>query len=362
MRTDSLFSELVLRLAPHPENIATESLLYILRKYPEVWTPLAAWIGLTGISMPPTLAFRTQVLSPEDDAIPDLVGTDSVGDPVFIVEAKFWADLTPNQPATYLRRLPNGKQAILLVIVPGLRFEIVWSKLLQNCRNAAIMVADHTDPAHELRAAAVAPTHVLALTSWRAVLTVLLRDADPRRDMALCGDVEQLGGLCSRMDSTEFLPLTPKDVERHIGQRVQQFADLVDTVVAVLVRDHGATTKGLTTGGRQSTYGRFFRLASLGCFLAYMPPLWSRYGETPLWLNVKLRNKDNDNQWDTPLGLCDQVYAAFAGRPNRVCEHEGGIHVGINLPVGVESREVVTEVVGQILFVAAKCGVPSAAT
>lgn len=349
MRSDSLFAEIVLQLAPHPENLATEALLYLLRRYPLAWPALRAWIGLTGLPVPEALAFRTQVTDHTDDAIPDLVGVDADGDPIVICEAKFWADLTPNQPATYVRRLPTRKPALVLVLAPALRFEILWPKLRQNCVAAGIVIGEAADVAHELRSAAVGPTHVLALTSWGATLARLLSEADTRHDHHLRSDLEQLSGLCARMDSTEFLPLGPHDVSRHLGQRVQQFADLVDKVVAVLVHTHGANTKGLTTGGNQATYGRYFRLGTLACFLAYAPPLWARYGETPLWLRVK------NEEWKTPQSLREQLHRAFAGLPNRVCEDEGYLYVGINLPVGIESGGVIAEIVRQILFTAEKC-------
>ena len=349
MRTDSLFAEIVLRIAPHPENLATEALLYLLRKYPQTWTSLGAWIGLTGTPMPQALAFRTQVTDKADESIPDLVGVDSAGDAILVCEAKFWADLTPNQPATYLGRLPPNKHAMVLVIAPAMRFEILWPKLRLNCKSAGLSLGEDSDAAHELRATTVDARHRLALTSWRAILGIVLRDADTRSDNDLRGDAEQLSALCMRMDSTEFLPLAPADVSRQIGQRVQQFADLVDRAVGILVRDHGANTKGLGTGGTQSTHGRFFLLRSLSYFLAYSPPLWSRYGETPLWLRV------TNEEWKAPRSLYDQIHKIFAGLPNRVCEEDGDIYVGIGLPVGVESAGVIEEIVRQILWTAERC-------
>lgn len=350
MRTDSIFAEIVLRLAPHPENLATEALLYILRKYPETWEPLRAWLCQGGAELPASLTFSSQVFNEADSSIPDLVGVDSAGDSVLIIEAKFWADLTPNQPSTYLRRLPPNKAAMVLVVAPEKRLDILWPKLRLNCEAADIQLSNESTASNDLHVAAAGSDHLLAVTSWRAVLALLRTDADIRHERDLHSDVEQLSGLCARMDSTEFLPLGPEDLSRLIGQRVQQFADLVDRVVTLLVRSHGANTKGLTTGGRQSTYGRFFRLHSLGCFLAYSPPMWSRYGETPLWLVVK------DADWQSSKTLHDQVHRLFAGSPNRVCEHDGETYVGIRLLVGAESATVIADIVRQILMVAERCG------
>ena len=54
------------------------------------------------------LLFSSPVSS-NDDTIPDLVATDIAGNKIFIVENKFWAKLTPNQPVGYLPLL--SKQA-----------------------------------------------------------------------------------------------------------------------------------------------------------------------------------------------------------------------------------------------------------
>ena len=356
MRTESLFSELVLRLASQPENIATEALDYILRRYPSSWLAIRAWLALTGIQLPESLAFRTQVSGDNDNAIPDLIGVDTFGEHIFILEAKFWADLTPNQPSTYIRRLPSGKQGLVLVVSPGLRLQILWQKLLHNCATADIEINVGTMVASELRASTLSTEHALALTSWRALLAILLRDAEARGDNALAGDVDQLAGLCARMDSTEFLPLQPAELSRLIGQRVQQYADLVDQVVTVLVQNYGADVKGLTTARRQSTYGRFFKSGSYTFLLAYSPPLWAEYGETPIWLRI------TDEEWNATPKVRERVVTAVLGLTNNIGERDGQPYIGINVPVGVDSASVAESVISQIVYLISKTNDPKSAT
>ena len=165
MRTESLFSELVLRLASHPENIATEALIYILKKYASAWPPLKAWLGLAGTQLPDSLAFSTQFPDQSDNSIPDMVGVNELGEQVLIIEAKFWAELTPHQPSTYLRRLPIGKPAMVLVIAPAMRSEILWTKLVQNCSSDDVRVGEGSDVASDLRVARVGSEHMLVQTS-----------------------------------------------------------------------------------------------------------------------------------------------------------------------------------------------------
>ena len=67
----------------------------------------ASFIGILrgcGIDLAESLHFRTQVTG-DDATRPDLVGKDQAGREVLLIEAKFWAGLTENQPVSYLERL-----------------------------------------------------------------------------------------------------------------------------------------------------------------------------------------------------------------------------------------------------------------
>ena len=49
---------------------------------------------------------RTQPTGKEGER-PDLAGVDREGRECVLIEAKFWAGLTSNQPVAYLKRLPS---------------------------------------------------------------------------------------------------------------------------------------------------------------------------------------------------------------------------------------------------------------
>jgi hypothetical protein len=51
-----------------------------------------------GVDLPADLAFHSQVGDPQSGR-PDLVATDDLGSERLIIEAKFWANLTGNQPS-----------------------------------------------------------------------------------------------------------------------------------------------------------------------------------------------------------------------------------------------------------------------
>lgn len=95
----TLFGYLATRFRSHPENLATESLCYVLRQSPVARQAFTQYIAQPPVWFEQKLVFQAQAAG-KDGAIPDLVGTDQEGRKVLIGEAKFWAGLTDNQPVT----------------------------------------------------------------------------------------------------------------------------------------------------------------------------------------------------------------------------------------------------------------------
>ena len=89
------------------EVLATAGLGYILEQSAECRQSLQALVDACGASVSADLDYRTQATG-DDAAIPDLVGTRPGAGPELIIEGKFWAGLTANQPCTYLKRLQVG--------------------------------------------------------------------------------------------------------------------------------------------------------------------------------------------------------------------------------------------------------------
>jgi hypothetical protein len=128
MSNAGLLAALASRLSAHPENIATEALLHVLKQHGCARIAVTQFVHQADLMEPPTLTYQSQVTG-EDGAIPDLVGFDGEGRQRLILEAKFWADLTPNQPGTYLQRLVPGVQSALLFVCPDSRRELLWDRL-----------------------------------------------------------------------------------------------------------------------------------------------------------------------------------------------------------------------------------------
>ena len=175
MSTPSLFGHLASRFAPHPENLATEALLYVLRS-PTARAALVRGLGRAGATLPRDLRFSSQVVA-EDSSIPDLIGKDEDGQKRLIVEAKFWAGLTENQPGAYIAQLPGELDSVLLFVAPAARFTSLWPELLSRAQgHLAEGDAASLDEHKEFRRVQLDGPRSLVLMSWRLLLSAVRRD------------------------------------------------------------------------------------------------------------------------------------------------------------------------------------------
>src|SRR5215469_8479488 len=136
-----LFGHLVSRFSTHPENLATEAVAFIVNPSAAMREALRRLVGRTGIELPQLATFRSQA-GDDQGNIPDLIGLDASGAERLLIENKFWAGLTQNQPAGYLERLPAEGGAVLVFVVPDKRLPIVWSELAGSAMNRGTRLPD----------------------------------------------------------------------------------------------------------------------------------------------------------------------------------------------------------------------------
>ncbi len=281
----SLFGHLVHNFSKHPENLATEALAFILGSSAVARKALANLLAPTGVALPADLTFVTQVAG-SDQAIPDLVGRTPANEPVLIGEAKFWAGLTGNQPVTYLRRLADRADGLLLFIAPARRFTTLWAELVRRCNAAHLTAGEKQQVNDEFLYCQVKRGPVLALVSWRLLLASMGQALDAAGEHHVAADIHQLQGLCERMDSEAFIPLGPEEMTSAIGTRMIQFSDIVNNLTDLLVHEGKASIKGLKATATANGFGRYMRIGPYGCMLQLNYGLWSNLRETPLWLTI----------------------------------------------------------------------------
>ncbi len=91
------------------EVAATESLVYLLSSSASTRVALHRLISQRVPSLPDDLVYRGQVISEGSAGRPDVVGFAPDGQRRIIVEGKFWAGLTDQQPVGYLKLLPSDR-------------------------------------------------------------------------------------------------------------------------------------------------------------------------------------------------------------------------------------------------------------
>ena len=130
---------------------------------------------------------------------------------------------------------------------------------------------------------------MLALTSWRHLVGLVLQALRTAGSTALAQDAEQLLALTEVMDSRAYSPVLPGDYGPGEARRIQQLQRLIDGVRA------GAGASLLVEPAGRSSHGRIFygwylrsRKTQKSVWFGFLPRLWDREGISPLWLQVRV--------------------------------------------------------------------------
>lgn len=337
-----MFGYLVTRLAAHPENVATDALHYVLSTSPTVARALEDHLRRVA-ELPAGLHFDVRA-NGEDGSIPDLAGIADDGSTPLLVEAKFYAGLTANQPVAYLERLPADRPGLLLFVVPATRLELLWTEVLDRAGLAA------PGGGGELRQLPYTDQRVLAMTSWRSLLAVLVEAATAAGDRSATANLDQLRGLCDRMDSQAFHPVAPEELSGSVAVRLQQYLELINKSVDRLIAD-GVATSGSSDfrrGGLRAGvqwWGRYFGITGVSCLLRISTGPWARDRATPLWLQIGYNSRPS------PAATWAAVAPLQAER-NRVFRRKSCIDVAIDLLPGAEEEAVLDHIASQLQRVA----------
>lgn len=325
------------RLGSGAEDLATEALAFLLR------TPAAA-TGLLNHArrscplLTEPARYRTQDRSVTDDGIPDLVGVGPDGTTPLIIEAKFGAALTANQPVTYLQRLLDREEpSLLLFLVPTRREAPIWAELQRRCADAGMELVCEGG-----RSVGQWGNITVAVSRWQDLLRDLelapVPVEDHRRQLS---ELEQLRGLCEREDRNLFRPFTSEFLNGDVGQRLLDLDELLNEVVNVLASEGEASTKGLRWSSGQGWFGRYVKLAEWECLLKVDFRSWGRES-TPLWLRI------TDTRAPANQDLLNILEPLVGTRHPRFINDGGLMQFSIGLPHGSERDEVFAAVDAQV--------------
>ena len=230
---------------------------------------------------------ETEVVGKKRDRI-DLAAYDEADAERVLVEVKFGADLSDNQPAEYLRRLPvDGNVSVLLFVAPESRLETLWPEIRDMAKRGGFALNDVSETGR-LRAAAVAGgNRRLMLTSWRLLLEAMRSRAAADDDSSAEQDLRQLNGLCEQEDAAVFRPLLETEIGPEFpSHRMPDFRRLVDDATELLVQEGRAETQGLKATPLTTGYGRYLRIGRKEAWLGVSQELWAQKGkeQTSIWI------------------------------------------------------------------------------
>lgn len=340
-KDDTLLAHLAWMLSSRHEDVAVEALGYIL-KSASARRVLEDLMKVGGADSGEIVSVQTQV-GGEEGTRPDLVGFDRNSVECLIIEAKFWAGLTANQPNAYLKRLLSDKA--LLFVAPVSRIETLWAELRRRAGEyGSIGNFTHTT---EFKSASVDREECgrkhLMLISWQDLLDQLQND----RDCDMNDEIMQLKGFINRTDESGFPPLGPEELALDIPRRLNGLRKLVDDATVRAV-EHGDRTR---ITARNVGYGRYLRIAGTGTWFGIDTDRWARgsYPDTPLWLIFEQWTEDNS----VPLSRTREALRSLMHKdPGECIDEDSAVLVPIPLPTEVEYDMVLEAVVERIRTVA----------
>ena len=320
------------------EAIATEALGYILSRSEAGRSALRGTIQTVGVDVGPIARVQTEVVGKKMERI-DLSAFNEANEERVLIEVKFWAELTGNQPCEYLARLPNDdKPSVLLFVTPEIRLATFWSEILRRAREGGFVLGRILESG-SLRAVPISGSRRwLMLTSWRALLGSMSSRASVDGESSAERDILQLNALCEREDTEAFQPLRGGELSLEFPRIQGHLTNLLwDAVVMAdqqgIISWRGPWTSSLDSHGIWITIGG----ANPIFYLNYRH--WEKEGETPLWLWF---NKADD-------AIRERLQADLV---------EGKDILPIYLRKGVERKAVVDGIVERLREVRDKLAAP----
>ena len=282
----------------------------------------------------------------------DLVGFDEGNAKRALIEVKFWAGLTENQPNTYLKELLKNsktKPSVLLFVAPVLRQETLWPELLRLAGAGGFSLTNIQSAAGLISAVVNGGPHRLMLTSWLVLLGKLsAATGDPEKE------IRQLQGLCAQQDRAAFLPLRAGELGPAFSKRATDLHYLYNDVIKRVREQKIAGFKGLAAAKFGPNYGRFVHLGddsnggiADGAWVGVNYEWGAQRRETPFWVMLGYGYRDPK---------IEEIRERLAAAQQRDgLDYINAEHkkwpvslVPIHLPAGVERDHVLDSVAGQI--------------
>ncbi len=266
-------------------------------------------------------------------AIPDLACLDEDGNTVALIESKFWASLTSNQPVTYWQGIPAHKGAVLLFLAPDYRVNEggSWDELEARLRDAGHELSPANRKRGLITASSKDDQRRLTLTTWQMLLDRMAQRAKDGGDTQACFEISELQGLAASAIEGDR-PTRDENLKQLIAESVQR-----------LEQSKWVNSSGLAIGQGYDFYGRYLRLGGAIVWLGIDYRAVKQMPEQPLWLQITGDSED---------GVCVKVEEVRNmlkdwGGP-RLAWRGDEVYLPIDLPAGADRDKTLNAIVTQL--------------
>lgn len=266
------------------EDLATEALAYILNGSDTATGAFEELLREAGVDVSPICEVQTQVVE-EDGERPDLACLDGEGKRHVLVEVKFDAMLTENQPVQYLRDLPEDRESVLLVIAPKRRLESLWPEMMNLVRTENEFTVGEERYGDSLISVPVRDGCALMLVSWDFLLQWLESHMKSDGDESTLRSIAELQGVVDYEDLNAFYAPSVELSDLDADNR-EKLRRLVYDAIEVGKRDGWADMTGYSSTHHDNGYCRYFKMHDVSMWFGYDIRLWKHLGG-PLWLGFQ---------------------------------------------------------------------------
>lgn len=303
----SLLTHIASNFISEYENVANSSMSYLLNEYSCAREVLKNILDSDKVPN----HYKTE-LATKNNGRPDITGLDSNGEKTVIIEGKFWANLTSNQPNNYLKELAdNGK---VLFLAPEKRLNSLQAEIDKRIDK---------------------PASNIKICSWLKFINGIESENNKNHNQQLASDLIQFKELCLKMDAEGMPPLSESDLDPVNGKRLSHFSDIIDECNSILRQWKDSDFKRTKTQSQKYGHGFYFYGHNFGCWLEFNSEKWfSRDLNTPIWLDIATNN------WDESEKINHYMKAYDA-------KNSIGSDYGICLKTGMDKKEAVSFIVGR---------------
>lgn len=354
MKSKTVLGHLALHFVVQQENLATEALNFILQTHSSASRAFRKFVRQIGFDCPEDLRFEAQ-RGGFDECIPDMKCYDAGGSLRVVIENKFWAPLTKNQPVTYLREFRPAAPAALLFVVPEARVASVWNEIVERCAKK-VSVSDF-QTTRTVTSARINEWHHIAATSWRSLLDTLSSESPLPEEIDHRNDIAQLRGFCDMMDEREILPLGGDEIagRKITPLRIMNFTDLALAIVIEAASKPFCVRTGLQDSRFKYGSGAWVKIAGYRAWVGFDVLSWHLRGLSPIWVEFVSEPQMSRIQMGEVRQKLNSLRTSMSPR---CFESQDGrtLTVPIQLRAGVERFEIIKDAVDQIRQLANELG------